>query len=1048
MRRWVPFVIVLLSALLVSSAWASITAVSIAAGEYHTCALTSVGGVKCWGSNTQGQLGDNTTADHYTPADVSGLGSGIAAIAAGRWHTCAVTLSGGMKCWGANSSGQLGDGTTNQRTAPVDVSGLTSGVAAITLGEDYSCALTTTGGVKCWGSNGHGQLGDNTYYIEHYLPADVLGVTSGIKAISAGSANACALTTTGGIKCWGRNNYGQLGDNTTTERLTAVDVVGFTSGASAVSAGNYSTCALSTAGGAKCWGSNGQGQLGDNTGTNRSTPVDVVGLTSGVTAIAEGAAHTCALTNAGGVKCWGYNAYGQLGDNTYTTRFSPVDVSELTGGVAAIATGWYYHNCALTTAGDVKCWGSNGAGQLGDGTTTARLTPVGVSGLYSTGGSSTFYQLSVAASGSGYGNVSSTPSGISCYNAQPGVSYFAAPDCTENYASRASVTLTAAPVDGSSFSGWSGACTNVSSTCTVSMSAAMSVTATFAYQIPAGALTFLSGWNLLGNGSSSPIDVASTFSDTSRFLSVWKWVAAPGTWAFYAPTLAAQGGTVLADYATSRGYTVLTSIAGGEGFWINAKADSYVQLPSGTTITSASFRTLANGWNLISVGDNPTASGFNIALSASPPVAGIIPQNITTLWAWDSALKKWYFYAPSLDAQGGTTLSDYIVSKGYLNFASKTLAQGSGFWINKQVSESTLTIRRSGAGSGNVDLSQSTTTCSTLPCTLTYTSGTSISLTATPDSNSMFTGWSGACYGTGTCTLTMDGDKRVTAIFGSALYGATTRILQVFKLGYSSGYLKGDGSITSDPDGIICGTTCGANFDVNNEIVLTATPDAKSSFTGWSGACAGTGSCVVKLDTDKSVTATFRGLPSVAESGPMGGGPVPLTVEVQGPGYSMGIVTSYPPGVHCSTYQTMGNSLCTGVEIASGLPIVLTATAAPGYVFTGWEGNTGWSDSNQESCTGTGPCTVLPYYSSKYNLGYPTLIGVVIRAYFAPSSSAPPPSAPPAYCNVGCSSSYCAPVSFQSYSCASCSAVYNNCVQWGDICGPNRKNILYWNACR
>ncbi|MGA9350442.1 MAG: hypothetical protein WBW48_16795, partial [Anaerolineae bacterium] len=189
-------------------------------------------------------------------------------------------------------------------------------------------------------------------------------------AIAAGYRHTCALTA-GGVKCWGYNGYGQLGDGTWTWRNTPVDVSGLTSGVTTIAAGSYHTCALTAGGGAKCWGHNNNGQLGDGTTTNRNTPVDVSGLTSGVDAIAAGSYHTCALT-AGGVKCWGLNDYGQLGDGTTTNRNTPVDVSGLTSGVAAIAAG-YYHTCALT-AGGVKCWGRNNNGQLGDGTTTDRNT--------------------------------------------------------------------------------------------------------------------------------------------------------------------------------------------------------------------------------------------------------------------------------------------------------------------------------------------------------------------------------------------------------------------------------------------------------------------------------------------------------------------------------------------------------------------------------------------------------------------------------------------------------------------------------------------------
>jgi len=274
---------------------------AIAAGNMHTCALTTAGGVKCWGYNEDGQLGDSTIDDRYEPTDVKGLASSVAAIALGEVHTCALTTAGGVKCWGWNVNGQLGDGTNgNRRLEPTDAKGLGSDVAAIAVGRTHTCALTTAGGVKCWGWNDYGQLGDGT--TDNQLePTDVNGLASGVAAISAGYGHTCALTTAGGVKCWGYNRFGQLGDGTTDNRLEPTDVKGLASGVAAISAGYGHTCALTTAGGVKCWGHNRFGQLGDGTTDNRLEPTDVKGLASGVVAIAAGGNHTGALTTAGGV---------------------------------------------------------------------------------------------------------------------------------------------------------------------------------------------------------------------------------------------------------------------------------------------------------------------------------------------------------------------------------------------------------------------------------------------------------------------------------------------------------------------------------------------------------------------------------------------------------------------------------------------------------------------------------------------------------------------------------------------------------------------------
>lgn len=199
-------------------------------------------------------------------------------------------------------------------------------------------------------------------------------------------------------------------------------------------------------------------------------------------------------------------------------------------------------------------------------------------------------------------------------------------------------------------------------------------------------LTFTTGWNLAGNGGTSAIDIA-VFSDGSKITTVWKWLADTSKWAFYTPSLAGQQ---LLDYISSKGYELLTSIGAGEGFWVNAKVDFSTQVSAPAAVTSVSFQPqfdgtsrLLPGWNMIAIGDNKTPSEFNKLLSTTPPAVGAIPINVTTLWAWDSGLTNWYFYAPSLDSNGG--LGSYITGKGYLDFAvtGKVLTPGTGFWVNK-----------------------------------------------------------------------------------------------------------------------------------------------------------------------------------------------------------------------------------------------------------------------------------------------------------------------------------------------------------------------------
>ena len=338
----------------------------IAAGGINTCALTTAGGVKCWGYNVQCQLGNGTKVHgSNTPVDVKGLMSGVRAIAEGSGHGCALTSRGAVRCWGWNNLGQLGNGAaTYQSNVPVDVKGLGSSVTAIAAGWTHTCALTSAGGVKCWGSNGTGQLGTGSVTPSR-TPVDVRGLASGVRAIAAGGGQTCALTTVGGVKCWGL--YPGNGGRSSFVH-TPVDVAGLASGVTAIGAGNRHTCAVASGGGLKCWGDGFSGKLCDGSTAHRLAPVDVVGLASGVKAVTAGQAHTCALTTAGGVKCWGFNRDGQLGNGSMADQgpTTPVDVVGLRSGVVAISAG-QAHTCALMARGGVKCWGNNGTGQLGNG---------------------------------------------------------------------------------------------------------------------------------------------------------------------------------------------------------------------------------------------------------------------------------------------------------------------------------------------------------------------------------------------------------------------------------------------------------------------------------------------------------------------------------------------------------------------------------------------------------------------------------------------------------------------------------------------------------
>jgi alpha-tubulin suppressor-like RCC1 family protein len=352
----------------------------LAAGSDHTCALATGGSVVCWGSNLFGQVGDgNGSGVRLWPAPVVGLDTGVRSIDAGAQHTCATMTNDTVKCWGSNFVGELGDGTTQPRSTPVDVVGIQGTVQVARAGSGYSCALIDTGDVQCWGSNFYGTLGNGTAQ-DSLAPVPVVDL-SGARAFDASDTHACAVTSAHGAVCWGDNFFGQLGNAMTTQRLTPVDVVGI-GAVDAISLGYNHACALTAASTVACWGSNYSGQLGDGTTVRRLLPTEVTALGSGVQAVTSGAYHACAIGASGDVKCWGNNQYGQLGDGGTSNHTTPTPVPALGADNLAIAGG-RYHTCAITSVGGAKCWGDNSSGQLGDGSTTQRETPVQVAGLAS-----------------------------------------------------------------------------------------------------------------------------------------------------------------------------------------------------------------------------------------------------------------------------------------------------------------------------------------------------------------------------------------------------------------------------------------------------------------------------------------------------------------------------------------------------------------------------------------------------------------------------------------------------------------------------------------
>jgi len=358
------------------------TATGIASDGTHSyCATLTSGSVDCWGLNTDGELGNGSVAaDSLLPVTVSNVTGAIAIASDGNHSYCALTASGGVDCWGLGISGELGDNALVSSDVAVAVSGLAGATSLASEGNGSYCALLADGTVDCWGDNGSGDLGDNST-TDSPVPVAVSGLGSVVSLVSDGGHSYCAAQALGTVECWGNGTSGELGDGANSTSHVPVSVTGITSATSVASNGNNSYCALLAGGSVECWGLGTIGQLGDGATASSNIPVTVTGVGNAETMAGDDANSYCVTLATESVQCWGAGTMGQLGNGSALDSDVPVTVTPMAPAVAIVGEGSGTF-CAPLASNAVNCWGSNGSGALGSGSVAGQSdVPMTVSAL-------------------------------------------------------------------------------------------------------------------------------------------------------------------------------------------------------------------------------------------------------------------------------------------------------------------------------------------------------------------------------------------------------------------------------------------------------------------------------------------------------------------------------------------------------------------------------------------------------------------------------------------------------------------------------------------
>jgi alpha-tubulin suppressor-like RCC1 family protein len=703
---------------------------AIAVGQFHTLGIKTDGSLWAWGKNDHGQLGDSTVTTQKLPKRV---GMGYRAVAAGSGHTLALTDNGSLFAWGQNTYGQLGDATTEDSYDPKLIG---TNFKAISAAGHHSIGLKTDGSLWAWGHNLNHQLGDGTA-TDRSRPT-LIG--TGFSAIAAGFQHNVALKPDGSLWVWGANDAGQLGDGTTTHSPTPkhIDVE---SVFSTISAGRGYTVAIKSEGSVWAWGANEFGQLGDGTLARRQTAALVVNdsvsgpldmdpaqaknipenkLPSFWLQVSRSDTVSTALTynsedidQNGAVYVVAYldsaspllAASPAQSLDKRAARMTPQSGSGTQVKAVLTRNGWkqstpgvatesYYSGtlnsssknitmfdaskfdptkdkgiiCVIYVGTSVKsAKGLMRSVVSGTDATLNTCPPVDLGNTSDTTVPSAPPSITATATGPGQVNLAWTAA-----NDDVGVVQYNVYRDGNPIATLGNVTIynDTSPKASTHYSYSVVAC-DAAQNCSSPSTPIETTTPTQT------SVMIEKGWNLVGNGGNTPMDVPALFGDASKVVSLWKWVKSGNTpninypgWAFYTP-LEADGG---ASIATGKGYDTLSVIQSGEGFWVRANEAFSVPMTAPVWILSDVFapgqsNALTGGWNLIATGEAHTPRAFKETVGS-----------FKTLWAWDSGTNGWYFYSPALEASGG--LAGYLGKNGYLDFGGLTFLPTTGFWVN------------------------------------------------------------------------------------------------------------------------------------------------------------------------------------------------------------------------------------------------------------------------------------------------------------------------------------------------------------------------------